>query len=258
MGEPVREPEGSEAPEAPEVSAVSAVSAVSEAPVASGARESEPLPRVLLADDHPVYREGLGMMLASTGAVEVVGFAADGAEAVELTGQHTPDVVVMDLRMPELDGIEATRRITGDHPDVAVLVLTMHEDDESVFAAMLAGARGYLLKGADQAEILRAVTAVARGDVVFGPALAARVTRYFSMLAAARPAPEQNPFPQLTAREREVLELIAAGLTNGQIAARLVLSPKTVRNNVSNVFAKLQVADRAQAIIRARDAGLGR
>ncbi|TYK43935.1 response regulator transcription factor [Actinomadura decatromicini] len=214
-------------------------------------------PRVLLADDHPVYRSGLSLMLTSTGAVEVIGTAADGIDAVDLVRRLLPDVVVMDLEMPRLDGIEATRRITGRHPDVAVLALTMHEDDESVLAAMLAGARGYLIKGADQAEILRAINAVAHGEIIFGPALAARITAYFARLAAARTA-ETDPFPQLTGREREVLTLIAGGMTNKQIADRLSLSPKTVRNNVSAVLAKLQVADRTQAVLRAREAGLGR
>ncbi|MCW0213956.1 MAG: response regulator transcription factor [Pseudonocardia sp.] len=213
-------------------------------------------PRVLLADDHPVYRDGLRMMLDSSGGAEVVGTAADGAEAVTLAARLRPDVVVMDLQMPGLDGITATRRILDEDPEVGVLVLTMHDDEENVFAAMLAGARGYLVKGADQTQILRAITSVAGGDVIFGPALAARVTQYFVQLAGSRPAP--GSFPQLTVREREVLDLIAAGLSNRQIAERLVLSPKTVRNNVSTVFAKLQVADRAQAIVRAREAGLGR
>lgn len=207
--------------------------------------------RVLIADDHPVYRDGLRMLLASTGEVDVVGTAADGGEAVARALDLHPDVVVMDLQMPVMDGVTATQRIVAELPQAGVLVLTMHDDDESVFAAMRAGARGYLVKGADQTEILRAVKAVAGGEVIFGPALASRVTRFFARLPA-------EPFPQLTAREREVLELIAAGLSNRQIAERLCLAPKTVRNNVSNVFAKLQVADRAQAIVQAREAGLGR
>ncbi|MFI0412218.1 response regulator [Actinomadura sp. 3N508] len=213
-------------------------------------------PRVLLADDHPVYRDGLRLMLDSTGEVEVVGTAPDGTVAVEMAGRLRPDVVVMDLQMPRLGGVDATRRILAAYPETGVLVLTMHEDDESVFAAMRAGARGYLVKGADPDEILRAVAAVARGEVIFGPALAGRVSDYFARIAAAPSADE--PFPELTARERDVLELIALGLPNPAIAERLGLSPKTVRNNVSNVFAKLQVADRAEAILRARDAGLGR
>lgn len=213
------------------------------------------IPRVLLADDHPVYRGGLQMMLESTGLVEVVGLAADGAEAVALAAELRPAVVVMDLQMPVLDGIEATRRIVAARPETAVLALTMHEDEENVLAAMLAGARGYLVKGADQVQILRAITAVAAGEVIFGPALAARVATFFTQLAVSRPDPDA--FPQLTNREREVLDLIAAGLSNRQIAERLVLAPKTIRNNVSTVFAKLQVADRAEAIVRAREAGLG-
>jgi DNA-binding NarL/FixJ family response regulator len=212
-------------------------------------------PRVLLADDHPVYRDGLRLMLDSTGEVEVVGPAPDGAAAVETAARLRPDVVVMDLQMPRLGGVEATRRILAARPETGVLVLTMHEDDESVFAAMLAGARGYLLKGADQNEILRAVSAVAAGEVIFGPALAGRVSAYFARIAVARPA--DAPFPQLTGRERDVLELIALGLSNPAIAERLGLSPKTVRNNVSNIFAKLQVANRAEAMAQARDAGLG-
>ncbi|MFC9974688.1 response regulator [Spirillospora sp. NPDC127200] len=218
--------------------------------------EVRPL-RVVLADDHPVYRDGLRMMLESTGRIEVAGTAADGAEAVLLAGRTRPDVVVMDLRMPRMDGLDAIRRVLAARPATGVLVLTMHDDDDSVFAAMLAGARGYLVKGADQAEILRAIAAVAGGEVIFGPALAGRVAGYFTRLATAR-ARDDDPFPQLTAREREVLELVAAGLGNARIAERLGLSPKTVRNNVCTVLAKLQVADRTQAAIRAREAGLGR
>ncbi|GEL23047.1 DNA-binding response regulator [Pseudonocardia sulfidoxydans NBRC 16205] len=212
-------------------------------------------PRVVLADDHPVYRDGLRMLLESTGEVDVVGTAADGVEAVRLATELRPDVVVMDLQMPGLDGVEATRRVLAAVPEAGVLALTMHDDEENVLAAVLAGARGYLVKGADQTAILRAITAVAAGEVIFGPALAAMVTTYFAGLA--RSGSPSNAFPELTTREREVLQLIAAGLSNGQIAQRLVLAPKTVRNNVSAVFAKLQVADRAQAIVRAREAGLG-
>jgi DNA-binding NarL/FixJ family response regulator len=186
----------------------------------------------------------------------VVAEEADGLGAVTAVHTHQPDVVVMDLRMPGLDGIEATRRIVGASPHVAVLVLTMYEDDASVFSAMRAGARGYLLKGADQAEIVRAVAAVAGGEAIFGAAVATRILEFF-----AAPHPSRAPeavFPQLTAREHEVLDLIAAGRSNSELAGLLFLSPKTVRNHVSNIFAKLQVADRAQAIVVARDAGLGR
>jgi DNA-binding NarL/FixJ family response regulator len=220
----------------------------------TGPAAAEPI-RVVLADDHPVYRDGLAALLRSIAGLEVVGTAADGHEAVALAADLQPDVVVMDVQMPGLDGIEATRRVTGDSPHIGVVVLTMSDDDATVFAAMRAGARGYLLKGANQAEIVRAVTAVSQGEAIFGPAIAVRVAEFF-----ARPprALDDTPFPQLTAREREVLDLLAAGRSNAQIAASLYRSPKTVRNNVSNVFAKLHVADRAEAIVRARDAGLGR
>lgn len=211
----------------------------------------EPL-RVLLADDHPVFRRGLRMLLdAQPEGAEIVGEASNGAEAVELARELQPDVVVMDLQMPELNGIEATQRIVEESPHIGVLVLTMFEDDDSVFAAMRAGARGYLLKGADQAEIVRAIHAVGSGEAIFGPHIARRVMDFFSGERTA------VPFPDLTAREREVLELVAQGRSNADITRTLVLSPKTVRNHVSNVFTKLQVADRAQAIVRAREAGLG-
>jgi DNA-binding NarL/FixJ family response regulator len=213
----------------------------------------EPL-RVVVVDDHPLFRDGLAMLLGSVPGLAVVGTAADGAAAVELAREEQPDVVVMDVQMPVLDGIEATRRITSDSPSTGVVVLTMSEDDSTVFAAVRAGARGYLLKGADQEEVLRAINTVASGSAVFGPALARRITEFF----AAGPSGSETAFPQLTAREREVLGLVAAGRSNAQIAAALHLSPKTVRNNVSNVLTKLQVTDRAQAIVRAREAGLGR
>ena len=211
--------------------------------------------RVLLADDHPLYRRGLRQLLESTAGVEVVGEVDDGAAAVEQAQLLQPDVVVMDLNMPVLDGVRATRQVVTASPHVGVLVLTMHEDDDSVFAAMRAGARGYLLKGADGAEIVRGVQAVASGEAIFGPSVARRVLEWF---AAPRPPAVAAVFPGLTDREHEVLDLIAAGRSNGDIADLLVLSAKTVRNHVSNIFAKLQVADRAQAIVRAREAGLGR
>ncbi|PWW23652.1 LuxR family two component transcriptional regulator [Geodermatophilus normandii] len=215
--------------------------------------EDEPL-RIVVADDHPVYRDGLALLLGSVPGLEVVGTAADGAAAVEVVRDQLPDVVVMDVQMPVLDGIEATRRIAVETPSVGVVVLTMSEDDGTVFAAVRAGARGYLLKGADQEEVVRAITTVASGGAVFGAALARRIAEFFT----AGPAGPETAFPQLTAREREVLDLVAAGRSNPQIAAALYLSPKTVRNVVSNVLTKLQVTDRAQAIVRAREAGLGR
>ena len=211
--------------------------------------------RVIIADDHPIFRDGLRGTFNSVAHTEVVAEAATGEEAVEAAAAHQPDVVVMDLHMPGLNGIEATRHIVHHSPHIGVLVLTMFEDDASVFAAMRAGARGYLLKGADKAEILRALQAVASGEAIFGPAIARRVIEYFA--APQAPGPPLA-FPELTEREREVLDLIAQGHNNEAIARQLFLSQKTVRNHVSNIFTKLQVADRAQAIVRARKAGLGR
>lgn len=208
--------------------------------------------RVLIADDHPMFRKGLRGLLESVAGIEVVGEATDGEEAISLTEHLQPDVVLMDINMPGVNGIEATRRILHVNPSVGVLVLTMYEDDDSVFAAMRAGARGYLLKGVDQAEVLRAINAVSNGEAIFSPAIAHRLIHYFSTLEKT-PSPV---FPELTDREREVLTLIAQGNTNTAIAERLVLSSKTVRNHVSTIFSKLQVASRAEAIIRARDAGL--
>ena len=209
--------------------------------------------RVLIADDHPVFRDGLRTLLASVPETEVVGEASTGDEAIAQAAALQPDVILMDLHMPGLNGIEATRAILCTSPHIGILVLTMFEDDDSVFAAMLAGARGYLLKGADQTEIVRALTAVSHGEAIFSPSIAGRLTHYFSML---RNVSLPQAFPELTEREREILTLIAQGCNNTDIASRLVLSPKTVRNHVSNIFNKLQVADRAQAIIRAREAGL--
>ncbi|WP_082104454.1 response regulator [Demequina soli] len=210
--------------------------------------------RLLIADDHPAFRRGLELMVAEVDDITLVGAAATGIEAVELAASEHPDVILMDLRMPGLDGMEATRRIVRDANGCAVVVLTMFEDDDSVFAAMRAGARGYLLKGAEQDELERAVRAAAAGEAIFGPEIAARIVAHFATGAGSRVA----AFPQLTDRERQVLELIAAGKGNAAIAHDLMISLKTVRNHVSAIFAKLQVSDRAAAIVRAREAGLAR
>jgi DNA-binding NarL/FixJ family response regulator len=219
--------------------------------------EQDPVLRVVVADDHPMFREGLAATIASLPRREVVGQAATGLEAVELADQAQPDVVVMDLHMPQMNGIDATRHITQTHPQVAVLVLTMLEDDASVVSAMQAGARGYLLKEANRAEIARALEAVAAGEVIFGPSVAARVLALFNTAAGAHQPGQVAAFPELTEREQEILELVARGLSNPAIASRLFLSEKTVRNHVSNVFAKLHVTDRAAAVARARDRGYG-
>jgi DNA-binding NarL/FixJ family response regulator len=209
--------------------------------------------RVMIADDHPAYRKGLGSMLDDEPDIELVAEAENGREAIALAEQHTPDVVVMDLRMPDLDGIEATRLLRLQAPTTAVIVLTMFEDDQSVFAAMRVGAQGYLLKGAEQDEIVRAIRAVAVGEAIFGPQVARLVIEHF----ASGDGSARAAFPQLTEREREVLELIASGKGNATIAHDLTLSLKTVRNHVSNIFTKMQVSDRAAAIVKARDAGFG-
>jgi DNA-binding NarL/FixJ family response regulator len=210
--------------------------------------------RILLADDHAVVRQGFKMILAEQPDMEIVGEAGNGREAVELAEQLRPDIVVMDVAMPELNGIEATRRIASGVPHARVVALSMHKDSVYVREILRAGARGYLLKDADQDEIVSAIRAVGRGEAIFGPAIASRVIDYF---AAPRPSLPPQAFPELTARERELLELIAQGHNNQAIAERLGLRHKTVRNHVSNIFSKLQVADRAQAIVRARQAGLG-
>lgn len=211
--------------------------------------------RVVVVDDHPAFRAGLTSLLESIDGVEVVGAAADGVTGLEMIGQLLPDVALMDLHMPEMGGIEATRRVSEEHPATAVVVLTMIEEDESVIAALRAGARGYLLKGADQADILRAIRSAAAGDVIFGRAIGERVVGY---LSGDQPTHAAHSFPQLTDREIEVLDRIARGERNTTIALHLHIAEKTVRNNVSNIFAKLQITDRAAAIVRAREAGLGR
>ncbi|HEX7745003.1 MAG TPA: response regulator transcription factor [Micromonosporaceae bacterium] len=211
--------------------------------------------RVLIADDHPIFRAGLAGVLDEAPDIEVVAGAEDGAEVLDLAVRLRPDVVLMDLHMPGVTGVEATRQLAATAPEVAVLVLTMFDDDESVVAALRAGARGYLVKGAGGDRIVGAIRAVAAGDAVFGADVAAGVLR---VLAAGRRGDRPGrPFPALTDREREILDLVAAGLGNREIAGRLTLSDKTVRNHVSNIFTKLRVADRAQAIVRARQAGMG-
>jgi DNA-binding NarL/FixJ family response regulator len=213
--------------------------------------------RVLVADDHPVFRRGMRAILGAEPDTELVGEAMDGEEAVELALELSPDVILMDLNMPKVTGIEATRRILEVSPNTAILMLTMFEDDKSIFAAMRAGAHGYVLKGADGAETLRAIHAVASGEAIFSPTITRRLTGYFATPERDSKATSVEVFPNLTEREHEILSLIAEGYTNNAIASRLYLSPKTVRNYVSSIFTKLQVADRPQAIIRAREAGLG-
>jgi DNA-binding NarL/FixJ family response regulator len=210
--------------------------------------------RVLIADDHTLFRDGLRALLASILDIEVVGEAASGKEALKLAAELQPDVILMDIQMPDLNGIEATRQILRTTPHIGIIMLTMFQDDDSVFAAMRAGARGYVLKGADQTVLLRAVRAVANGESLFSPEIAQRLMRFFANFDMT---PRQDFFPELTDREREILGLIAEGKTNAEIAEKLVISMKTVRNHVSNIFSKLQVADRAQAAIRARQGGLG-
>ncbi len=209
--------------------------------------------RILVVDDHPVFRMGMVALLDSIDGLTVVAQAASADEAVAAADAHPLDVVIMDLHLGESSGVDATREIARRHPDLGVLVVTMLDDDDSVFASMRAGARGYLLKGADPVEVERAVRAVANGEILLGPSVAARAVTF---LAGTRTG-GGTAFPELTDREREVLDQVARGLDNLAIARRLSLSPKTVRNHLSNILTKLQVADRAQAIVRAREAGLG-
>ncbi len=207
---------------------------------------------ILIVDDHPLFRKGLRALLATVPQVQVVGEAASGVDAVRLVEQLQPNLVLMDLQMPNGDGLTAIRRLAAALPHIHILVVTMFEDDDSVFAALRAGARGYVLKDMDDDEMVRAILAVGHGEAIFSPAIATRILTYFS----GRSAQPALHFPDLTGSEQKVLRLMARGLANDQIAAQLGFSPKTVRNYVSNIFSKLHVADRTQAIVRARDAGI--
>ncbi|MEZ5091844.1 response regulator [Nocardioides sp.] len=219
----------------------------------------DPPIRILVVDDHPVVRGGLVSLLQTLPGLEVVGEAADGQAAVDAAVDLRPDVVLMDVKMPVMDGVEATRRIRERAPECRVLVLTMYDDDGTVFTAMKAGAHGYLLKEAEQTDILRAVQSVVAGEAVFGPGVAARLLGYFAEPPRPAGSPDEAayPFPELTDRERDILDLLARGRRNADIGAELFLSPKTVSNHLTSVFAKLQVASRAEAIVRARERGLG-
>ncbi len=214
----------------------------------------EPI-RLVIADDHTFYREGVRTILHTVAGIEVISEAATGAEVIAQAKAQQPDVILMDIKMPGLNGIEATRQILLSKPQIKILVLTMFEDDDSVFAAMRAGARGYLVKDADQEELVRAIQAVYRDEAIFSPAIAKRMIQYFAALPKTASA---LSFRELTEREREILHLMARGRSNAAIANTLSVSLKTVQNHVSNIFVKLQVADRAEAIVRAHDAGLGR
>lgn len=210
--------------------------------------------KTIIADDHQLFRDGLKALLDSTPDTEVIGEASSGEEVVVLANKLRPNVILMDLQMPGVNGIEATQRITMDNPQINILILTMFDDDQSVFAALRAGARGYVLKGVKHDEMLRAVRAAASGEAIFSPGIAQRMMSFF---ATARPAESPRAFPDLTVREREILDLLARDYSNADIAGELVISPKTVRNHVSNILSKLQVADRREAGSVARDAGLG-
>lgn len=218
--------------------------------------------RVLLVDDHPMFREGVASLLGRSEDIILIGEASNGEEAIHLAETLLPDIVLMDIKMPGMGGIEATRTIVTRSPHIGVIMLTMFEDDESVFAALKAGARGYVLKDADRGTLVRAIRAVAQGEALLAPSIARRVLEQFN----APPAPPATPpaapqlapdlFGELTPRELDVLRLIAQGLRNRDIAERLVISEKTVQNHISNIFAKMQVNDRSQAILRALQGGL--
>nr|HET6902357.1 response regulator transcription factor [Ktedonobacteraceae bacterium] len=210
--------------------------------------------RILIADDHPLFRHGLVALVRAVPDFEVVGEATNGEEVITMAASLQPDVILMDIQMPGVNGIEATRIILHTSPNILILVITMFEDDASVFTAMRAGARGYVLKDAQKDDMIRAIRAVGRREAIFSPSIATRLLDFFN---APRPVAPPQAFPELTEREREILDLIAQGQSNNEIATHLVLSPNTVRNYVSNIFSKLQVADRAHAIIRAREVGMG-
>lgn len=214
--------------------------------------------RILVADDHALFLEGLRALFSATPGIVIVGEATTGEEVITLAEKTIPDVILMDINMPDINGIEATRRILQANATIGIVMVTMLEDDASLFSAMRAGARGYVLKGANHHELLETVRAVARGQALFGPPIATRIMHFFQeTIADLGPTLPRSTFPELTPRELEVLDLIAQGASNPQIAEKLVISDKTVRNHITSIFSKLQVADRAQAIIKARDAGLG-
>jgi DNA-binding NarL/FixJ family response regulator len=215
--------------------------------------------RVLIVDDHTLFREGVTAILKGAADIEAVGEAASGVEAIEQSDQLSPDIILMDIQMPDMNGIEATQVILKSHPDIGVIMVTMLEDDDFLFAAMRAGARGYVLKGADKAEMLGSIRAVAEGQAIFGPAVASRLSHFFRQgQFRAKGSEGARLFPELTRRESEILDHIARGQNNQEIAGQLYISVKTVSNHISNIFNKLQVADRAQAIVLAKDAGLGK
>jgi DNA-binding NarL/FixJ family response regulator len=211
--------------------------------------------RILIVDDHTLFRDGVRAILKAVPDFEIVGEAATGEEAIGKVTTLTPDIILMDIQMPDMNGVEATQKILQEHPEMGIIILTMLEDDDSLFSALRAGARGYVLKGADKAEMVKSIRAVANGEALFGPAIANRLTRFFKNPGGTT---KQSAFPELTDREFEVLELIAKAHNNQEIAENLHISIKTVSNHISNIFNKLQVADRTEAIFKARDAGLGK
>jgi DNA-binding NarL/FixJ family response regulator len=211
--------------------------------------------RIVVADDHPMYRFGLTAVLSQAQGIEVVASVGDGSALIAAVAEHAPDLVLTDLAMPDLDGVAATRQLLQARPELPIIALTMHEDDEHVFAALRAGARGYLVKGADGEEIVRAVHAVAGGGAVYGGSVARRIVAFYA--GNGTTTATERAFPDLTPRERDVLELLALGCRNHEISRRLSMSEKTVRNHVSQVLTKLQVPDRTAAALRARESGIG-